>query len=54
MIAMANDCLVRIRKNRLRERYEELTREISAAEGETLSALLQEAREISDKLNRMK
>ena len=54
MIAMANDCLIRIRKNRLRERYEELTREISSATGETLSAFLQEAREISDKLSRMK
>ena len=54
MIAMANDCLVRIRKNRLKERYEELTREISFASGESLSELLQEAREISDRLNKLK
>ena len=54
MIAMANDCLVRIRRNRLKERYEVLTREISSASGSALSALLQEAREISDKLSRIR
>ena len=53
MIAMANDCLVRIRRNRLKERYEELTREISSASGDALSALLLEAREISDKLAKL-
>lgn len=54
MIAMANDCLTRIRRTRLEQRYEELTREISSAAGEQLSALLQEAREISDKLRKLK
>ena len=54
MILMANDCLIRIRRNRLEKRYEELTAEISSATGETLSALLLEAREISDKLKKLK
>ena len=54
MIAMANDCLTRIRKAALEKRYDELTQEISSASGEKLSALLQEAREISDKLKKMK
>ena len=54
MILMANDCLIRIRRNRLEKRYEELTGEISSAAGETLSALLLEAREISDKLKKLK
>ena len=54
MIVMANDCLIRIRRNRLEKRYEELSREISSASGETLSALLLEAREISDKLKKLK
>ena len=54
MILMANDCLTRIRRNRLEKRYEELTSEISSATGETLSALLLEAREISDKLKKLK
>ena len=54
MISMANDCLVRIRKTSLEKRYDELTQEISSATGEQLSALLQEAREISDKLKKLK
>lgn len=54
MIAMANDCLIRIRKARLQKRYEELTQEISSSSGEQLAALLQEAREISDKLKKLK
>ena len=54
MILMANDCLIRIRRKRLEKRYVELTREISSATGETLSALLVEAREISDKLKKLK
>ena len=54
MITMANDCLVRIRRTRLENRYEELSQEISSASGERLPALLQEAREISDKLNKLK
>ncbi|MBR2661087.1 MAG: DNA primase [Clostridia bacterium] len=54
MIAMANDCLIRIRKTSLEKRYEELSQEISSASGEQLSALLQEAREISDKLKKLK
>ncbi len=54
MIAMANDCLVRIRRAKLEKRYEELSQEISAAEGDRLSTLLKEAREISDKLKKLK
>ena len=54
MILMANDCLTRIRRIRLEKRYDELTREISSASGEALSALLVEAREISDKLKKLK
>ena len=54
MISMANDCLIRIRKNSLEKRYEELSQEISSASGDQLSALLQEAREISDKLKKLK
>lgn len=54
MIAMANDCLVRIRCVKLEKRYEELSQEISAAEGDRLSTLLKEAREISDKLKKLK
>jgi len=54
MISMANDCLVRIRRTKLENRYEELSQEISSATGERLSALLQEAREISDKLKKLK
>lgn len=54
MIAMANDCLTRIRRTKLEKRYAELTQEIASASGEKLSALLQEAREISDKLKKLK
>ena len=54
MIAMANDCLVRIRKNKLEKRYEELSQEISSSSEERLPALLQEAREVSDKLKKLK
>ena len=54
MIAMADDCLSRIRRTRLEKRYNELTAEISAASGERLSALLSEAQAISDKLRTMK
>ena len=54
MILMANDCLIRIRRTRLEKRYDELTREISSASGETLSNLLLEAREIHDKLKKLK
>lgn len=54
MISMANDCLIRIRRTKLENRYEELSQEISSATGERLAALLQEAREISDKLKKLK
>lgn len=54
MIAMVNDCLTRIRRTKLEKRYEELTQEIATASGEKLSSLLQEAREISDKLKKLK
>ena len=51
MIAMATDCLTRIRKTRLEKRYEELSQEISSASGDRLPGLLKEVQEISDKLN---
>ena len=54
MISMANDCLIRIRRTKLEKKYEELSQEISSASSEQLSALLQEAREISDKLQKLK
>ena len=54
MIAMANDCLVRIRRSRLEKRYDELTQEITSTEGERLAALLTEAKEISDKLKKLR
>ena len=54
MIAMANDCLIRIRRTRLEKRYKELSQEISSARDERLDALLKEAREISDKLKKLK
>ena len=54
MISMANDCLIRIRRTKLEKRYEELSQEISSASGEQLAALLQEARDISDKLKKLK
>ena len=54
MISMANDCLTRIRRTRLEKRYEELSQEISSASPEQLSPLLEEAREISDKLKKLK
>ena len=54
MISMANDCLTRIRRTRLEKRYEELSQEISSASPEQLSSLLEEAREISDKLKKLK
>ncbi len=54
MIAMANDCLVRIQKRRLENRYDKLTQEIASADGEQLSALLAEAKEVSDKLRKLK
>jgi DNA primase len=54
MIAMANDCLVRIQKRRLENRYDKLTQEIASADGEQLSALLAEAKEVSDTLRKLK
>ena len=54
MISMANDCLNRINRTKLERRYEALSQEISSATGEQLSALLQEATEISDKLKKLK
>ena len=54
MIVMANDCLTRIRRFKLEKRYEELTQEIAAASGEALTGLLEEARDVSDKLKKLK
>ena len=53
MIAMANDCLTRIRREKLSKRYKELMQEISAASGDRLTALLAEAQEISGKLKKL-
>ena len=54
MIAMANDCLNRIRKTRLEKRFEEISRMLDNAPADTLPALLKEAQEISDKLKKLK
>ena len=54
MIAMANDCLMRIHRTKLEKRYDEVSREIASASGERLGELLREAREITDKLKKMK
>ncbi len=54
MIAMANDCLTRIRRAKLEKRYNELSQEISTAPEERLPVLLAEAKEISDKLKKLK
>ncbi|MBO4471085.1 MAG: toprim domain-containing protein, partial [Clostridia bacterium] len=54
MIAMATDCLTRIRKTRLEKRYEELSQEISTASGDRLPGLLKDIQEISDKLKKLK
>ena len=54
MIAMANDCLNRIRKAELEKRYKELTLEIASASADTLPALLAEAQDISGRLKRLK
>ena len=54
MIAMANDCLTRIRRAKLEKRYNELSQEISTAPEERLPVLMAEAKEISDKLKKLK
>jgi len=54
MIAMANDCLRKIRVTRLKKRYEELAREISGDPGDRLPALLAEAQDISARLRKLK
>ena len=54
MIAMANDCLNRIRKAELEKRYKELTLEIASASADKLPALLAEAQDISGRLKRLK
>ena len=54
MIAMANDCLKKIRRARLEKRYKELTDEISADPGDRLPALLEEAQTITAKLQKLK
>lgn len=54
MITMAKDCLTRIRRTKLEKRYNELSQEISSASGDTLTNLLREAREISDRLKKLK
>jgi DNA primase len=54
LIAMAQDCLLRIRRAKLEKRYEVLTQEIASAPQDMLPALLSEAMEVSDKLKNMK
>ena len=54
LIAMAQDCLLRIRRAKLEKRYEVLTQEIASAPQDRLPALLSEAMEVSDKLKNMK
>ena len=54
MISMANDCLTRINRFKLEKKYEQLTQEIASASGEQIGVLLREAREISDKLKKLK
>ena len=54
LIAMAQDCLLRIRRTKLEKRYEVLTQEIASAPQDRLPALLSEAMEVSDKLKNMK
>ena len=49
MLAMARDCLEKIRRARLDRRYQELMEEISTAAPERLTALLQEAQDIDRK-----
>ena len=54
MIAMANDCLNRIRRTKLEKRLADLSSEIDSASPDRLDLLLQEAQDISDKLKKLK
>ena len=54
IIAMANDCLNRIRRTRLEKRFEALSQMLDTASADTLPALLKEAQEISEKLKKLK
>ena len=52
MIAMARDCVNRIRKTALEKRLEELIRRVDGMSGEEASAAMKEAQEISKQLTR--
>ena len=52
MIAMARDCVNRIRKTALEKRLEELIRRVDGMTGEEASAAMKEAQEISKQLTR--
>ena len=54
MIAMASDCLVRIRRTRLEKEFSRLTAEMSSASPDRLPDLLAEVRQISDMLKKLK
>lgn len=54
MIAMANDCLNRIRKTRLEKRFTELSSLLDTASADALPALLEEAQRISGELKALK
>jgi len=52
MIAMARDCVNRIRKTALEKRLEELIQQVDRMSGEEASAAMKEAQEISRQLTR--
>ena len=56
MIAMANDCLNRIRRTRLEKRMKEIMLEMkgASADAEKQKALISEAQEISGRLRKLK
>ena len=54
MIAMANDCLNRIRKTRLEKRFADLSRMLDTAPEGEFPALMNEIEEISEKLKKLK
>jgi hypothetical protein len=54
MIAMANDCLNRIRKTRLEKRFADLSRMLDTAPEGEIPALMNEIEEISEKLKKLK
>jgi len=51
LIAMANDCVRRLRRRKLQARLDELMKQVSQASGPEKDALTREAQEIARKLN---